>query len=477
MRLLLALLFAVALVPCLSVVALAQAKEAGLPLLFSSRRDLVEPWGMLHIAVTPVAKLAEVAPPPFTYVAGFPGPDGAWEVYGQEFTEVKRADRAWEQVNSWRLVRATTTDGVTFSGREVVYEAPPGAWTSHIALARNGRTGERLMLKLKIDSSGFATTAFFSRDGRTWEAHPGNPLFYDGDSMSLFWSEALGRFVCVNKSLQPYRKRLVDHGGATPALKDDTLRDRRVLMMRTSVDGRTWEPNASLPDVWDQHGKKGALPARYLTVPDEQDPPDLEFYSGNAFWYRDRAYMLVLNYAASAAAPRKHAPQLDNEWWTSPDGLHWERPARGINALEVFPTIPRLETPPMAIGGRLLFPRGTLLLGLPEDRITGAAARANAEFATRWFRMPAGGLLLNAAVPSPDRPFGKEQAYVMVELQDETGHTIPGFEAEKCLIKAEDSAAIRLKWTGADAAKPAGKRVRLRFHLRSATVYAVTGAG
>ena len=131
MRLLLALLVAVAAVPCVSAVALAQAKEAGLPLLFSSRRDLVEPWGMLHIAVTPVGKLAEAPPPPFTYVCGFPRVDGAWDVYGQEFTEVKRADRAWEQVNSWRLVRATTTDGVTFGAREAVYEAAPGAWTSH----------------------------------------------------------------------------------------------------------------------------------------------------------------------------------------------------------------------------------------------------------------------------------------------------------------------------------------------------------
>jgi len=61
--------------------------------------------------------------------------------------------------------------------------------------------------------------------------------------------------------------------------------------------------------------------------------------------------MMVLNYAATAAAPRKHAPQLDNEWWTSYDGLHFQRPVRGVNALEVFPQIPRLETHPLIIGG------------------------------------------------------------------------------------------------------------------------------
>ena len=109
---------------------------------------------------------------------------------------------------------------------------------------------------------------------------------------------------------------------------------------------------------------------RFLTVPDADDPADLEFYSGNGFWYHDRAYMTVLNYAASPLALRQHGPHLDNEWWTSRDGLRWERLARGVNALAVFPQIPRLETHPLVVNGTILFPRGNLLLGLPEDRIS-----------------------------------------------------------------------------------------------------------
>ena len=71
-------------------------------------------------------------------------------------------------------------------------------------------------------------------------------------------------------------------------------------------------------------------------MPDADDPPDLEFYSGNSFWYHDRAYMMVLDYAASGPRPGKHGPQLDNEWWTSRDGLRWERPARGLDAWKCF---------------------------------------------------------------------------------------------------------------------------------------------
>jgi hypothetical protein len=334
--------------------------------------------------------------------------------------------------------------------------------------------GEYLLLKLKVDNNGFAYTAFFSPDGTRWQEHPGNPLFYDGDSMSLFWSPVLRRFVCIKKSLQPYRKRILDHGGPTPSLGDDSLRDRRVLMIRSSPDGRRWEPAVSLSDVWNRHGRKGSIPADLLTLPDADDPPDLEFYSGNGFWYHDRAYMTVLNYAASPLKPRQHAPQLDNEWWTSRDGLRWERPVRGVNALDVFPQIPRLETHPLIVNGNILFPRGKLLLGLPEDRISYIGARANGEFSTKPFPMPAADLFLNAASPAPDRPFAKDQAYVMAAVQDENESIIPGFEAEKCLIRDRDRCEIPLKWGESSARQLSGRIVRLRFLLRSSNIYAVT---
>jgi hypothetical protein len=422
-----------------------------------------------------VRLIRECEPPGFTVVGGFPRADGAWEVFGQQMAETKAGEEPWLRVVTWKLLRATTRDGVKFENPETLFEQS-GPWTDHCALARNGDSGEYLLLKLKVDNSGFAYTAFFSADGQQWQAHPGNPLFYDGDAMSLFWSPVLHRFVCINKSLQPHRKRLIDHGGATPKLDDDALRDRRVLMIRSSPDGRRWEPSVSMKDVWNRNGRKDAVPSGFMTLPDADDPPDLEFYSGNAFWYHDRAYMMVLNYAASPLMPRKHGPHLDNEWWTSRDGLRWERPARGVNALEVFPQIPRLETHPMIINGNLLFPRGKMLLGLPEDRLSYVGARANGELLTRSFAVPDADLRLNAAVPAPERPFAKDQAYIMAAVLDEKGSIIPGFEAEKCVIRNEDRRDIPLKWGEASARRFAGKTIRLRFFLRSASVYAVTAA-
>lgn len=448
--------------------------DVPLKLLFSSAQDLFDSWGQVRIGVTPVSEVRQIEKPQFTVVSAFPQADGTYEVFGQQFAQVNKGTVIYDETNSWKLIRATTGDGVSFKNPETVIEQPADTWTRHAAIAYNPDAKEYLLLKLKMDSSGFAYTAFFSADGKHWQPHSGNPLFYDGDAMSLFWSPVLKRFVCVSKSLEPHRKHIRDHGGTTLALRDDTLRDRRVLMIRSSANGRQWDPPVSLTDVWDRHSRKKSIPANYLTVPDADDPPDLEFYSGNAFWYYDRAYMMVLNYAASPIKPSEHGPHLDHEWWTSPDGLHWSRPAREVNALEIFPKVLRLETPPLSLNGMILFPQGKFLLGLPEDRISFVSSRANGEFSTALFKMPPAKLLLNAAVPALKRPFAADQAYIMVELVNEDGHVVPGFEAEKCIIRNEDRRDIPLQWTNAPTSRLAGKAVRLRFFLRSANIYAVT---
>jgi hypothetical protein len=88
--------------------------------------------------------------------------------------------------------------------------------------------------------------------------------------------------------------------------------------------------------------------------------------------------------------------------------------------------------------------------------------------------MPAGDLLLNTASPAPERAFAKDQDYVMVAVLDDKGQTVPGFEAEKCVIRNEDRRDIPLKWGDASARQLAGRTIRLRFFLRSANIYAVT---
>jgi hypothetical protein len=449
-------------------------------LLFSGPQDITNTWGAIEFGTTPLQQAAACSDPGFTLIYSEKQKDGSCLVLGSAFhpdPDIKAgkltdsgADMARAK-STWDVVRAMTSDGMRFENVETVFTAEPANWSAHCAIAYNPSAKQFLLLRLAADNNGFGYRAFFSPDGKTWKLHSMEPLFYDGDAMSVFWSPRLERYVCVSKSLQPVTKHLEDHGGASSLLKNNKLRDRRVLVFRSSRDGIHWEPSVSMDDVWDRSKRKKAVPVEFMTMPDAEDPPDLEFYSGNGFWYFDRAYMMVLNYAASPLV-HGHGPHLDTEWWAASDGLRWERPGRGINATGA--EITRITHNPMVLEGKLKFHYGNRILEMPEDRISYVGARANAEFSTRLFQMPRGDLFLNAAVPSPQRPFASLQAYLMVDVVDEHGKVIPGFEAAKCTITKQDAIDLPLVWSDKSARELAGRNIRLRFHLRSANVYAVT---
>jgi hypothetical protein len=451
-------------------------------LLFAGTQDVANVWGQLHFGVTPLQRVATCADPGFTPVYSLPQKDGSCLVYGSVFYEdpdiksKKLSDSGTDMArvrSTFDIVRAVTRDGVRFEGTETLYTSPPANWSFHCAIAHRPDTGGFLLLRLLADNTGFGYRAFASPDGRAWSYPSTKPLFYDGDAMSLFWHPGLSRYVCVSKTLQPVLKRIRDHGGVTPSLGNSALRDRRVLALRTSPDGFAWTPSASMEDVWNREGRKKSLPAEYMTVPDAEDPPDLEFYSGNAFWYVDRPFMMVLNYAASPLI-KSHGPQLDTEWWSGFGELCWQRPGRGVNATGA--EITRNTHNPIALNGRLLFHYGSHVLGMPRSRITFVGARANAEFSTPPFAMPASDLLLNAAIPSGERAFAAQQAYVRVAVLDEAGAVVPGFEAERCLLKSGDDIDLPLQWDERSARELAGRKVSLRFFLRSADIYAVSAS-
>ena len=445
--------------------AAAQPATPEVKLLFSGTEDALAPWGKLQFGATSMRKVRDCVSPGFVPALCLPGKDGRWEVYGQIYQGGSSG--------GWKLVRAVTRDGALFEDIETVFTAEPGRWTSHLGLAFSPESKEFLAIKFKMDKEGFAYRAFFSPDGRKWKEHP-DTLFYDGDSLGLFWSPTAHRFICTSKTLQPVLKHIQDHGGTHVQLKNDDLRDRRVQTVRSSHDGRSWEPSTSMVGLFNPKRDYRSLPVELMIVPDADDPPDMEFYRSIGFWHYDRAYMVVLNYAASPLMRGKHGPQLDTEWWTSRDGLRWERPFRGLNALgELFSHSRSITHNPMIIDGMMLFHFGDQIWGVGQDRISYVSARANAEFTTRSFAMPQADLLLNAAVPSIDRAFAGNQAYVMAAALDDRGQVIPGFEAKKCLIRNTDQIVIPLQWGERSARELAGRKISLRLYLRGAAIYAV----
>ena len=135
------------------------------------------------------------------------------------------------------------------------------------------------------------------------------------------------------------------------------------------------------------------VPIEFQISPDDEDPPDLEFYSGSTFAHEGRYYMHMNNYAGSFIQPgidpmraNGHGVFLPCERWISRDGLNWSRPFREIDAGAFS-----LHNP-ILVNGMMLFQRGDRLHGLPADRLTYATSTTNSHFETAEFPMPAGPL-------------------------------------------------------------------------------------
>jgi len=130
-----------------------------------------------------------------------------------------------------------------------------------------------------------------------------------------------------------------------------------------------------------------------------------------------------------------------------------------------------IKMAPMWFGREMLFWLAGQVCGLPEFRLAAIGSRSNAEFSSAAFSMPGKTLLLNASVPSGHGLF--RQAYVQVELHDESNQVIPGYERDKCLLQSIDDTRIPLRWGDKTGKELTGKKVSLRFHLRSARIYAL----
>ena len=467
-------------------------------LLFMDREDVFNTWGQLRFRAAVLEQVAELEPDPavspdFTVRCCVPQVDGSYVVYACD---------GGRDHKPWQIYRYRTDDGIHLQAKERVYQSEPGRWSQTTTLNYSPEEDLFLCLKnMKVDDGG-STYAYLSRDGERWDPCPANPVYVEGDRWGCVWSSAVQRFITYNKGIQRYAGKLTPellYGGVGLSERWDA---RRVVTIRTSRDGCRWEPDH--PD-WSRRGTQvidgvkrfggPAVPPEYQITPDDQDPPDLEFYAGYVFEYEGRYFMNMMNYAPSllpagspGVAPGGHGPQLDSEWWISRDGLRWERPFRGTNTIR--DRVAFIQHNPMVVDGQLLFHQrdlgrvtggGTVLgmahevWGVPQDRLTGVTSRSNAVFETTRFAMPRGPLKLNAKIPGDGYLDGRIQAFVMAELIDDCDRIIPGYERHRCrLLPPQDSLAIKLDWQGRTGAELAGRAVRIRFFMRGADLFAVT---
>ena len=272
-----------------------------------------------------------------------------------------------------------------------------------------------------------------SPDGIHWTKDDRGAVFTEhNDAYTLVRSGADHEYLLYQTKLLPWPDK---------PFPDNLDKQRRVISLRRSKDLVSWSEQ------------------EIILQPDEQDEPTTEFYLLKVFRYVDRYVGLLMKYYADPRLPNRHSAIVRTELVLSKDGLAWQRPYRNTD-LGVW----TYADPFAYLDGLALVAhdeRCLTLFPLRRDGFACVGTDGQGSFCTLPFIMPPSDLLLNADC---------RDGTVAVELQDEHGQMLPGFDADNCRFAAVDRSDLPLQWRNADTNRIAGQTVRLRFVLDRARV-------
>jgi hypothetical protein len=272
-----------------------------------------------------------------------------------------------------------------------------------------------------------------STDGRTWEKQLQTVFTEHNDAYSLIHEK--GEYILYQTALEPWPDK---------PYPDNLDKYKRVQSIRTSEDLNTWTPQ------------------EILLRPDEQDPPETEFYLMKVFRYGEGYAGLIMKYYADPEKPNLHSAILKHELVVSEDTRTWERPYRDTD-LGFWS-----YADPFILDGKTHFAiwkdGGMVTVAYPQDRLVAVVAgEEEGTFLTQPFERPdTGGLALNADATS---------GWIEVELLD--GSNQPVTHATTQRIAGVEGSAIPLKWKSRDL--PADGVLRIR--MQNARLFAVTSNG
>lgn len=307
--------------------------------------------------------------------------------------------------------------------------------------------------------------AFVSADGRIWKKVGGRPVIpYDPtwlhafDSQNVaFWSEAEGGYVAY------FRTWLISGqsaGGATAHCESVGGEALRSISRATSPDFLHWSaPVAMDPNQPGEHLYTNqthpyfraphlyvALPTRYMAGRVGAEATDAMKGSTDILFMTTRAGSTVYDRLFTEAYIR---PGLDSDRWGN---------RANYVALNVVPTGPT----EMSIYHSKSGVRYTLRTDGFSSLRAGAAP---GEWVTRPLIFAGSALSLNLSASAAGA--------MRVEIQDETGRPVPGFELAACETLVNDGIDLRVVWRGhPPLAALAGKPVRLRFVMNECDLYA-----
>jgi hypothetical protein len=230
--------------------------------------------------------------------------------------------------------------------------------------------------------------------------------------------------------------------------------------------------------------------AETIIVPDEQDAPDLEFYSLNVTSYAGLYVGLLWNFHSNAAT---HEPEVI----FSRDGIHYERryrqpfiargPQGSYDSASVFTDVP------IVVGDRILTyftgrnwrsietleeldGNGMAYIGLATSRLDGFVSvdgpkNTYGELVTRSFSFSGTQLHVNVA-SALQRAWGAGPCDLRVEILEPNHEVLPGFalaDADPITGSSLDHVA---SWKGnPDLGSLTGRAIKLRFYIRNARLY------
>jgi len=314
-----------------------------------------------------------------------------------------------------------------------------------------------------IDERGRGYYAAHSADGLRWTFYPENPVLSSGDTCTLAQDPKTGEYLAFHKRTHAHRGH-----------------PRRLVYLATSTDMQTW----SKP--------------RLAMAPDEIDDALTriegglysQFYNLSVFPYAGQFLGLVTHFRFTGS-PNEQGPvqspddgPIDVQIVHSRDGRTW---SRCEDRTPVIPNGPHaydagsilgVSNGPVIVGDEMwvYYTAITTTHGgyLPKKRITIARAAWGLD---GFVSLDAGGddgmVETVPLVPSGDRLFvnaDSSKGELRVEVIDSEGRPVPGYRDHDCTPTRADSVRHHIRW-GERAQLPDDRPIRLRFHLRDASLF------
>ena len=366
----------------------------------------------------------------------------------------------------------------------------------------------------------------YSPDGRRWTEDPGNPVWrVPSDIIHALWDPGCGRFVAYFKlwELSGETPDPATPSGWRPVLKylpffghrpgpegltefhegievlfdpEAGARTQSVegLLLRTADQGMDDGGGAPLTGAW--HARRVIARAEsddfchwhreeIVLHVDERDRPDANIQ-----------YFFVLPYGGyylGFATLHDERGHFEQQFAFSRDGRSWSRPWRG-NFIGLGPPgafdsgMVLAPTDPIVTDTQLIFYYGGFdiqhwqPMSDPWSSAIGRAFLRRDGFAS-WDNLPG---CIGSVETQPLEVAGEDlwlnadarAGQLRVEVRDESGQVIPGFEEANCTPLSEDTARYAqclapIRWSGKSLSVLAGRRVRLRFALQDSSLFAL----